>query len=75
MQLSYIFTTLMSFVAIAAAYPTPNIGTRPLQLAGREEPSPGFTRYVNTSYRAPDDPPSPPQLDDPDKIDEPNWHD
>ncbi|KAG2738280.1 hypothetical protein P692DRAFT_201935967 [Suillus brevipes Sb2] len=67
----------MSFVAIAAAYPTPNIGTRrsSLQLAGREEPSPGFTRYVNTSYRAPDDPPSPPQLDDPDKIDEPNWHD
>ncbi|KIK36050.1 hypothetical protein CY34DRAFT_811631 [Suillus luteus UH-Slu-Lm8-n1] len=69
MHLSYILTTLMSFIVIAAAYPTP--GPISNSLAVREE----LARYVNTSYRAPDDPPSPPQLDDPDKIDEPNWHD
>jgi hypothetical protein len=28
MQLSFILTTLVSFVAIAAAYPTPSLGTQ-----------------------------------------------
>jgi hypothetical protein len=42
-------------------------------LAGREELNSGLTRHLNA--RAPDDIPSGPQLDDPDKPDEPNFHD
>ncbi|KAG2137060.1 hypothetical protein DEU56DRAFT_354617 [Suillus clintonianus] len=73
MQLSFIFTTLMSFAAIAAAYPTPGLGMKRTSLTQREELDSNFTRYLNT--RAPDDIPSGPQLDDPDTIDEPNFND
>lgn len=76
MQLSFIFTTLMSFVAIVAAYPTPNLGTKRTSLARREGLDLDLARYLNA--RTPDDISNPPKFkgpDDPDDPDEPNYFD
>ncbi|KAG2142760.1 uncharacterized protein EDB93DRAFT_1252222 [Suillus bovinus] len=68
MQLSFILGTLMSFVAITAAYPTLDLGTKHTSLAKREGLDTDLTRYLNarmpdnshlSAPNDPDDPPSP----------------
>ncbi|KAG1729597.1 hypothetical protein EDD22DRAFT_929339 [Suillus occidentalis] len=54
MQLSAIFTTLVSFAAIVAAFPAPDLslGARRTYLVERAGPGSDLTRYLND--RAPD---------------------
>ncbi|KAG2091974.1 uncharacterized protein F5147DRAFT_435582 [Suillus discolor] len=68
MQLSSIFRTLMFFVAIATAYPSPDLGTKQTSLAKREGLDFDLAHQLNVrapDVSAPNDPDDPVMPNDP----------
>ncbi|KAG2738279.1 hypothetical protein P692DRAFT_20882747 [Suillus brevipes Sb2] len=65
MQLSVILTTLVSFAAIAAAYPAPDFGARRTYLVERGVPGSDLTRYLNARVPDVSHPSAPNDPDDP----------
>lgn len=72
MQLSLIFTTLVTFAAIAASHSTPKLVRKHTSLAKRQELSSNLVGYLNTRLETRDTPDTSDTPDTPDSSDSPD---